>query len=415
MVILFKGTDKSKNYSPQALALCAGLSATKYLKKTLILQLTTKYPVENYMIGKKVSEQSISDSFSFFEDTGMDSLTRRAGVTTFNADHFANATTPLVSSENLLDILEVSTKIESDVEREILQDPTVIGTIIKSAKKIYDNIFVLANGKAKDVVEQVLPYTDKTVTCVSQGIKETTSAPANEANCFLVTNYDYKSVYSLKQMQKFYNSKQIFMMPYNVEFKDYYTNKNMLQYILHNLNPEKSDYSFHLIEEMSKLTRFLIEDEEYENDDYRFTYRTFERCIQEPTVLDSDNCKIEVTEKKFLRPSKTYVHVNMEEPFEEEIPSEDEEDGTEEIELDFDIDADTKDLSRKDLKERKKRIAAKKKKEARDKKAKAKEEKALKKKEAAQKKAELKAKKKEVVARQKEKAATAKGRVRKEA
>ena len=42
MVILFKGTDKSKNYAPQALALSAGLSATKFLKKTLVLQVTTK-------------------------------------------------------------------------------------------------------------------------------------------------------------------------------------------------------------------------------------------------------------------------------------------------------------------------------------------------------------------------------------
>ena len=49
MVILFKGTDKAKNYAPQALSLCAGLAATKYLKKTLVLQLTTKYPVE-YLI-----------------------------------------------------------------------------------------------------------------------------------------------------------------------------------------------------------------------------------------------------------------------------------------------------------------------------------------------------------------------------
>ncbi|MBP3280309.1 MAG: hypothetical protein J6M44_15285, partial [Butyrivibrio sp.] len=97
MVILFKGTDKSKNYSPQALLLCAGLSATKYLKKTLVLQLTTKYPVEKYLIGKRVSEQSIDDKKYIFEDTGMDSLTRRAGVKTFTNSHFANAVMPAVS------------------------------------------------------------------------------------------------------------------------------------------------------------------------------------------------------------------------------------------------------------------------------------------------------------------------------
>lgn len=310
MVILFKGTDKSKNYAPQALALCAGLSATKFLKKTLILQITTKYPIEGYVIGKKIGDQAIQDTMNLFEDTGMDSLTRRAGVTAFNADHFANAVTPVVSSENLFDILEVSKKVEADVEREIIQDPTVIGTIIKSAKRIYDNIFILANGKSVKVIESILPYVDKTVTCVRQGLKEDVSAPAADKEYFLVTDYDYKSTYSERHMTKIYGNKKTFIMPYNVEFKDYYTDKNMLQYILHNTEPEKSDYSYHLISNMTKLTQVLIEDEYYENDDYRFTYRTFERSIQDPIELYGSNAYIETTKKSFLKPSKKLVHVS---------------------------------------------------------------------------------------------------------
>lgn len=315
MVILFKGTDKSKNYAPQALALCAGLSATKYYKKTLIIQLTTKYPVENYIVGKRMADQSIENGMYLFEDSGMDSLTRRAGVTTFTADHFANAVVPVVSSENLFDILEVSKKVESDVEREIIQDPTVIGTVIKSAKRIYDNIFILANGKAADVIAAVLPYVDKTVTCVRQGIKEEISAPSTESNYYLVTDYDYKSTYSTRQIMKFYDAKKIYIMPYNVDFKDYYTDKNMLQYILHNTEPEKSDYSYHLIDEMNKLVHVLIEDEDPEEDEYRFTYRTFERMVNEPVELTGNNAYIE-KEKKFLRKEKKIVHVSMDEDFE---------------------------------------------------------------------------------------------------
>lgn len=314
MVIIFKGTDKSKNYAPQALALCAGLSATKYLKKTLIIQLTTKYPVEKYLIGRKIDDQSIDIGLNLFEDSGMDSLTRRAGVTTFNADHFANAVKPVVSSENLFDILEVSRKVESDVEREIIQDPTVIGAIIKSAKRIYDNIFILANGKSVQVIDAVLPYVDKTVTCVRQGIKEEVSAPSTDANFYLVTDYDYKSTYSPKQMMRIYGVKKIFIMPYNVEFKDYYTDKNMLQFILHNTEPEKSDYSYHIINEMSKLVHALIEDEELIEDAYKFTYRTFERIVNEPISLTGDNAYIE-REKRFLRKEKKLAHVSMDEEF----------------------------------------------------------------------------------------------------
>lgn len=318
MVILFKGTDKSKNYAPQAISLCAGLSATKYLKKTLILQLTTKYPVENYLIGKRVGEQSIDDNKYIFEDTGMDSLTRRAGVKTFTESHFANAVVPVVSSENLFDILKVSKKVEADVEREIVQDPECIGSIIRSAEKIYDNIFVLCDGKAGKVVEAVLPYVDKTVTCISQGKVEEISAPSTESSFLLVTNYDYKSQFSAHHMQKVYGAKKVYTMPYNVDFKDYYTNENMIQFILSNTDPEKSDYSYHLIEDMNKLTRVLINDEAEEEDEFKFDSKTFKRLIQQPKSLSGGNAKIEVTEKKFLRPSKTLVHVNVNKEFVEE-------------------------------------------------------------------------------------------------
>ena len=321
MVILFKGTDKAKNYAPQALSLCAGLAATKYLKKTLVLQLTTKYPVEKYLIGKRVGEQSIDDNKYIFEDTGMDSLTRRAGVKTFTNSHFANAVVPAVSSENLFDILKVSKKVEADVEREIIQEPESVGAIIRSAERIYDNIFILCDGKSDKVVEAVLPYVNKTVTCISQGKKEEITAPGAASNYYLVTNYDYKSQFSARHMQKVYGAKKMYIMPYNVDFKDYYTNENMIQFILSNTEPEKSDYSYHLITEMSKLTRVLIGDEDDEDDEFRFNSKTFSRLAQEPKVLSGGNAKIEVTEKKFLRPSKTLVHVNVNEEYEEEPES----------------------------------------------------------------------------------------------
>ena len=321
MVILFKGTDKAKNYAPQALSLCAGLAATKYLKKTLVLQLTTKYPVEKYLIGKRVGEQSIDDNKYFIEDTGMDSLTRRAGVKSFTNSHFANAVVPAVSSDNLFDILKVSKKVEADVEREVIQEPESVGAIIRSAERIYDNIFILCDGKADKVVKAVLPYVNKTVTCIPQGKKQEITAPGAASNYFLITNYDYKSQFSARHMQKLYGAKKMYIMPYNVDFKDYYTNENMIQFILSNTEPEKSDYSYHLITEMSKLTKVLIGDEEDDDDTFRFNSKTFSRVVQEPKKLSGGNAKIEVTEKKFLRPSKTLVHVSVNEEFEEEPES----------------------------------------------------------------------------------------------
>ncbi len=315
MVILFKGTDSFDNYAPQALALSAGLSAVKYLRKTLVIQLTAKDPVEQYVNGKKIREQSLGNENYLFEDTGMDSLTRRAGITEFNESHFANAVLPVVSSENLFDILKVSKKVEADIEREIVKDPQSIGTIIKSAKKIYDNIFVLCNAKAPDVIKAVIPYADKSVTCISQGKKQEIISPACMENYFLITEYDYKSIFSAHHMMKTYDLKKIFTMPYNVDFKDSCINENMIQFILSNTSPDKNDYSYHLIDEMSRLTRTLINDEESEENEYQFTKNTFKRYAKKPVFLDGDNVRVEVRKKRLFKKEKSFVHVSMKEKF----------------------------------------------------------------------------------------------------
>lgn len=360
MVILFKGTDRSKNLAPQALALAAGLSATKYYKKTLVLQLTTNYKVEEYIIGKRISEQSINDNLYLFDDTGIDSLTRRAGVTAFTEDHFQNAVMPTVSSENLFDILPISKKIESDFTREIIQDPSIISTIITSAQKIYDNVFILGNGKQPEVIEAILPFVDKTVTCVSQGAKEDISAKNSDTHYYLITSYDYKSSYSAKVMQKTYGAKKIFIMPYNVEFKDAYTQSNLLQYILHNNAPDASDYAFHLIDEMTKLIRALTDDIEPDDMEFRFSPKRVSRVFKALSGISGDEFVEEETPKKLFRPSRTKVHrvagdYLKDDDFDDEeeyVPDEQELDGQdltyeeidEEIEEEYDNEAPEEDI-----------------------------------------------------------------------
>lgn len=309
MVILFKGTDKSKNYAPQAVALCAGLSATKFYKKTLVIQLTSRYPVEDYLIGKKKSELSIDNRAYLFEDSGIDSLMRRVGVAAFRKEHFANAVTAAVNSENLFDILDVSKKTEEDLIRELEATPTIVGAIIKAATKIYDNIFVLVNGRNADLIKEIIPYMEKTVTCIPQSIKEEINAESTEDNCYLITNYDYKSAYGIRQMTKFYGGK-MFTMPYNVDFKDYYTNNNMLQYILHNISPKPEDYSFHLISEMTKLCEYLLDVEEYEDNSLQFSVRTLKRIYEPETQYTGSNVEISEHSGGFFKAKVTDIHIN---------------------------------------------------------------------------------------------------------
>lgn len=308
MIILFKGTDKSKNNSPQALALTAGILATKFYKKTLVLQLTLNYPVENYLIGKRLNDENIDDKSYLFEDSGIDSLIRRVGVASFRKEHFANAVTPAVDTDNLLDILNVSKKTEEDLLRELENNPTIVGTILKAAVKIYDNVLVLASGKHHKLISGILPYIDKTVTCIPQSVKEEIIADSTENSCYLITNYDYKSSYGVRQMEKIYGGK-MFTMPYNVDFKDYYTNNNMLQYILHNISPQPEDYSYHLIGEMTKFVGYLIDEEEYEDRTFKFSIKTLDRILDEQYTLNGSDVKIDETPGGFFKKAKKEVHV----------------------------------------------------------------------------------------------------------
>lgn len=309
MVILFKGTDVSDNYAPEALAMCAGLSATKFLKKTLVIQLTSKRPVQQLLIGKRLKDQRINGQMYLFEDTGLDSLTRRAEITSLNVTHFDNACIPCLSSENLFDILEESKKIDSDVIREFTENPNLFSIIIKAAKNIYDNIFVLVDANATEMIDALLPFIDKTVTCIPQGNKEEITAKSTEKHCFLVTDFDYKSTYSVRTMIKTYFAKKMYIMSYNVELKDSSRNQDMINFVLHNSNPDKSNYNYRVISDLTKFVEQLLEYEEKEEKEYLCDYNRFTRRFNTAVILDGSRCEIEETPKKLFNKSKKNVHM----------------------------------------------------------------------------------------------------------
>ena len=267
MVIVFRGTQRGKNNAPQALAICAGISATVYKQKTLVVQLTPTCPIEEYLIGKQLSAIEITAERYSFEDSGIDSLFRRKNISKFEKNHFDNAIVPLVTAERLFDVMKVSKKPSADFERDIEMNEDLVKKIILNAKSFYENIFVYVSGKSELQTKLAGTFADKTVCCLQQGKVEKILEKEQVTN-YLLTNFNDQSVFSKKVIAKNYgiNANKLHVMPYNVVFHDYYTAGNALQFILHNNKCNPDDFNYSLMNSMNNFFDILFERKEEEEE-----------------------------------------------------------------------------------------------------------------------------------------------------
>lgn len=302
MVTLFKGTKVSKNNAPQAMALCAGIAAVIDFNKTLIVQLTTKCPVEEYILGKRQKENEINDNRRHFVDNGIDNLMRHAGLTQMTDRHFRNAVLPAVDSDNLFDILPISQKPEAEAVENFIEEFDKLSCVIADAKKIYANIFILADDKDHELIKKVLPLIDNVVTCIGQGAVEEREIDLDGKEEFLLVNeYDYKSTYSDKSIAKAYGVKKVYVMAYNVEFKDAYTDRDLIRYIIHNgSDADKSNASFRIMKDMIAFTRIVTHVNAPE-EDAPYTYSTLGHGKENTQLTTHSGNEINIEEKEVRR------------------------------------------------------------------------------------------------------------------
>lgn len=318
MIILFRGTDKSKNNAPHALAVCASISAIRFAQKTLILQLMTKHTIENLLVGKRLRNATIKAMEFDFEDTGIDALLRRVETQRLSKEHFDTSCLPALNSENALDIAEVSKK--ADFQKELLSKEDELKDLLRYAADVYDNIFILADGKDHEQLKIVNPLVDCSVTCVPQGNKEIYAEPA-EKNYFLVTDFDRNSTYNVRYMKRQYNAANMNIMPYNVGFKDAYNTGTALQYILSNNQVDSTDANRFFVESMQKLTEKLMEGTVEAQPELTFQKR--KAPVMKPPVLeDYGDAEVTVSTKKkgfLFKKNVTEVHVSIENQMESAV------------------------------------------------------------------------------------------------
>lgn len=242
MVILVRGTkdSSSENYADRILAAVATYTFTKYGRKTIVLQATSSFAVENVLMGKMTRESGIRTNEYNFEDTGMDALFRRIAIGPLSNEQFSDCCLNIAAKQmNGFDVAKVS-KTENIAEFMATNEGTT-KELLKNANSIYDVVYILVRGCDTKLIK-VLKNTgliDREVVCIPQGpCKESPSDP----NVFYaVKNYDRLSMFTIKAIGQSYKSKNVYPIPYNVMFKDACLNENAVLYLQQNVEPDPVD------------------------------------------------------------------------------------------------------------------------------------------------------------------------------
>lgn len=321
MIITIRGTDSNNNKAAHVTALLAGINASSKSRKSLVLQICKSVPIEDLLIGKKKQETDIRETGFMFEDTGVDALFRRIETQRIQKEHFDACCTPILNSDNLLDIATASTK--EHFADELLQREEDIESLIKQAQEIYDDIFIYADSSNFALLDILNKYAELSIICIRQGIKEDISSiPANVI--YLVTGYDRNSTYSIRYMKNLYKLKDMFALPYSSEMKDAYNRGTLMQFIGSNERISPADVTYPLISAARSVLDSYLEDKEEEEEETPL--ETLENNgLEGAELAEYDVPPVEIIEKKRLFSNKTKKIVTLVEDAPVEIEQEKEE------------------------------------------------------------------------------------------
>ena len=263
MVIMFRESGTVQGMAPQALSLYAAVNAVFYNRKTLVLQFDSKRPVEKLLRGMQDSEEELGHGRYGFDDTGIDSLMRRIETKRFEKEHFDIACRHMSKTENLLDVAGVSRK--DDFSREILMKEESIERIIKEAKKIYDDIYILGDGKDAAQMAMLNKKVDLSMICIAQGRKEDVIEPESVRSdgninevLYMITDFDNRSAFDVATMKKAYGVKRIAVLPYNTGFKDAFNSQNILSFVMNNTKVLPSDANYGIISAVMDVEKVMM-------------------------------------------------------------------------------------------------------------------------------------------------------------
>jgi hypothetical protein len=312
MIYSITGWDLCENGAAKVTALFSAYTALALHKSTLVLQLTNprKTTVENILVGKQLQINSIDALDYTYAEEGVDALLRNAKYGTLTEETIADAVTPLLHKEKLLDIAKPSRK--ADFELEMEEDMETVISCIQMLNKYYEMIYILLPEQNRNFCNTLYEaLEDHNIKCVAQGIPA--RAAYNKNFTFVVSDYEPRSTYSAAYIKKQLGVKSLFYFTRNIAFNDAAIGGTVLEFVQKNFHDDKSDDNYYLFE---CLRQFFSHgkpasgDAKYEEEEQEAALRLILKC-HVPVVLEAvdDQLNVEIEKKKrlFRSPLETLI------------------------------------------------------------------------------------------------------------
>lgn len=296
MIMMIEGTNESSNHAAEVACIVAVMSAAKYNKRTLLIQLTdvAEENTENLLIGKKKAETEVKLGKYQLEDKGIDALIRRAVSSRLTEDGFDATCTQMLSYRHMLDVAGITKKEDFELNLSTKE----IATILKNAKKVYNNVVILLNGKNTTIMQEVLELADVYITCFSQKpVVEEYNAFEGIRSLKVITDYDSASAYSAMVLKKQFKERKIYLIPHNSGYRDACISGTLLTYLLKNINNTHEDDNYFFAKHCVELIEGIMDKEDWSVE------------LPDPVELQDDGWEAEETEKPLTKVSPEQFYV----------------------------------------------------------------------------------------------------------
>lgn len=194
--------------------------------------------LETAFIDKSYMEHSLMD----FSETGIDALSRFIKFNKLEKNAISSYTTTVL--KNRLDILTGTRNKNKSIYQNNLKE--TIGLILQSAVEYYDLVFIDTAPGDSEISQKIIRNSDLIVVNLCQNPIVIENFMENYADylekaLIILGKYDVNSRFGIKRIRKHFNLKNVYAIPYNIEFADACIESRAVDYIIKNLETDKYD------------------------------------------------------------------------------------------------------------------------------------------------------------------------------
>lgn len=248
MIVLIHGAKNSncENGADRILAALSAYSYTRFAKDTLVIQLTNTHPIEKILAGKETKSTTISNGF-VFKDRGIDSIWKRVRAGAVNSEDWSDCT----KSFGKLSIAEVSENQE--FSKNLLKDVDSLKRLLISADENHHLVYVFTASEDDELNETLRSLTINGKKIISKEVIVANQAPGTatvEGASYIIRNFDYDSVFTLKRMERELGTKNVYPISYNTGYRDACLNENATFFIGTNKEPAADNENFDFVKDV---------------------------------------------------------------------------------------------------------------------------------------------------------------------